>query len=310
MVVEWNSDLYYILVLGLSNAAYLFNTYVEWRQYRVYTMVKKAPKEVSSMCTAEEFEKSRVYGLDKARFGLVNNFFGQVQTNAFLILSALPWLWKWSGQWLKVNTGSVTEIRQSMLFVTANILASTLIDLPFSYYSTFFIEQKHGFNKQTLGLWLKDKVKSLVLSIVIGCPILGALIWTVRWGGDNFYLSVWLLLAGVQALMILIFPTFIQPLFNKFVPEDSADLLRVHLVDERIKKDDALVFEEAEEIGVRVGGAGAPVHDVDLGQGEAKSRGQRLDGRLQPTIRERVELVEEGLDEGGEDEDHEGLHAG
>lgn len=214
----FTTDFYYKLVLGLSNAAYFFNTYVDFRQYRVYGKELKAPKEVSSICSPEEYEKSRLYGLDKARFGLISGFFGQIQTNAFLMYGALPYLWKWSGEWLLrgLGKGYLTEINQSVVFVAANILLSTLLDLPFSCYSTFKIEQKHGFNKQTLGLWAKDKVKSLLLSLLFGCPIVAALIWTIKWGGENFYLAVWVLLAAIQFFMILIFPTFIQPLFNKF----------------------------------------------------------------------------------------------
>lgn len=226
MISYGSSDFYYYLVFGLSNLAYLFNTYVEYRQYKVYKTQKKAPKEVASLCTPEEYEKSRVYGFDKARFGLKVGFIGQVQTNAFLYFGALPWLWNWSAEWIKTRLGSshLTEIKQSMVFVAANIIVSTVLDLPFSYYSTFFIEQKHGFNKQTFGLWAKDKIKSVVLSLLFGCPIVAALIWTIKWGGDNFYLAVWVLLSAVQFLMILIFPTFIQPLFNKFEALPDGDL--------------------------------------------------------------------------------------
>lgn len=215
-MIDFTADVYFLLVLGLSNLAYLVNTYVDWRQFRVFKTQKKAPKEVASLCTAEEYEKSRVYGLDKARFGLLTSFVGQVQTNVFLIYGAFPLLWKLSGEFVATRMGAVTEMRQSLVFVAANILISTFLDLPFSYWSTFHIEQKHGFNKQTMGLWIKDKIKSLALSLILGCPIVGALLATIQWGGERFYLSVWLLLAAIQALMIVIFPTFIQPLFNKF----------------------------------------------------------------------------------------------
>jgi STE24 endopeptidase len=72
------------------------------------------------------------------------------------------------------------------------MLSSTLIQIPFSLYSTFVIEERHGFNKQTLFLFITDLIKEILLGIVIGAPVIAGLLKTIQWGGENFFYYVWL----------------------------------------------------------------------------------------------------------------------
>jgi len=95
---------------------------------------------------------------------------------------------------------------------------------PFSLYSTFVIEERHGFNKQTLGLFFTDKLKGIALGIAIGGPTLSALIYIIKWGGEHFYFWVWLFLLIFSLFMLTIYPIFIAPLFNKFTPLEEGDL--------------------------------------------------------------------------------------
>jgi STE24 endopeptidase len=90
--------------------------------------------------------------------------------------------------------------------------------LPFELYSTFRIEKKHGFNKQTIGLFFSDKIKSLLLSIVIGGPFTALLLKIIQYGGVYFYLYVWGFLFAFSVLMMTIYPVLIMPLFNKYEP--------------------------------------------------------------------------------------------
>lgn len=224
--LSFTPDVYYYLVVGLSLGAYVFTTYVDYRQYCVYRDQKKAPKSISGLCTKEEYEKSRLYGFDKARFALLTKFVDLAQSLPALMLGMTAWLWVKSGDLIVrcLGPAHLGEIGQSVVFVALSTLFAAVVGLPSSYYSTFHIEQKHGFNKQTLGLWAKDQAKTVVLSQVFMAPIIAALVWTIHWAGQNFYLAVWLLLAVVQLVMILIFPTFIQPLFNKFDPLPEGEL--------------------------------------------------------------------------------------
>lgn len=168
------------------------------------------------LLSAEDFRKTRLYALDKSSFGFVQAFFSFLFNSALIYYDALPWFWSKSGNLLLnflttywgLSNESVQvehyEISQSLVFLTALTLVNTVFSIPFSVYSTFVIEEKHGFNKQTFGLFLSDLVKSLFLSAVIGLPLIAGFLWVVRATGEQFYLYVWLFLVAVQFIMYVI----------------------------------------------------------------------------------------------------------
>lgn len=100
-----------------------------------------------------------------------------------------------------------------------------LVSLPFNLYSTFVIEQKYGFNKMTWKLWLQDLVKTVLLSVVIGAPVLAGILWFMdRYLAGLWWVYVWILLAIVRLFITSVFPVFIVPLFNKLTPLAEGDL--------------------------------------------------------------------------------------
>jgi STE24 endopeptidase len=101
---------------------------------------------------------------------------------------------------------------------------SSLIGLPFSLYRVFVIEERHGFNKQTLRLFFVDMLKGWFLMIIIGAPLLCLLLWLIQWGGQYFYIYVWIFLLMVQLVAITIYPIMIQPWFNKLTPLSEGSL--------------------------------------------------------------------------------------
>ena len=94
-----------------------------------------------------------------------------------------------------------TQVTQSIVFFAISSLFSLITSLPFNYYRTFVIEQKHGFNKSTLGLFFIDLLKSVALGAVIGVPVLSLFLHIVKWGGDNFFFYVWLFFFVFQLIM-------------------------------------------------------------------------------------------------------------
>ena len=98
------------------------------------------------------------------------------------------------------------------------MICSSLIGLPFGLYKVFVIEERHGFNKQTLGLYFLDMLKGWILIILIGTPLLCLFLWLIKWGGEYFYIYVWFFLLLVQLIAITIYPILIQPWFNKLTP--------------------------------------------------------------------------------------------
>lgn len=113
-------------------------------------------------------------------------------------------------------------------------LVSGLIDLPFSVYRTFVIERGFGFNRMTVRLFISDLLRSMLLTIVIGIPILAAVLWLMGAMGEQWWLWVWLVWLSFNLLASLVWPTFIAPLFNKFTPlADEALKSRVEQLLER-----------------------------------------------------------------------------
>ena len=116
------------------------------------------------------------------------------------------------------------EISQTLVFVFGFNIISTILSLPVSYYSTFVLEEKFGFNKQTLKLWITDMLKGQMLGIVLGTPIISAVLKIVKITGDSFFYYLWLFGVFVQIFAITIYPIAILPLFNKLSPLQPGEL--------------------------------------------------------------------------------------
>jgi len=95
-------------------------------------------------------------------------------------------------------------------------LISSILDMPFSLYQTFVVEERFGFNKTTLTTWLVDLLKTTMLVVILGLPLLAAILWLMNQAGDNWWVYAWLLWMGFSLTMIWAYPAFIAPLFNKF----------------------------------------------------------------------------------------------
>ena len=103
-------------------------------------------------------------------------------------------------------------------------IISSILDLPFSLYNTFVVEERFGFNKTTLATWIVDLLKSAVLVAVLGIPLLAAILWLMNQAGEYWWVYAWLLWMGFSLTMIWAYPAFIAPLFNKFSQLEDAAL--------------------------------------------------------------------------------------
>jgi STE24 endopeptidase len=211
-------------VLMFSWAVYGFEQYLAFRQYSNIVGIKNVPASVQDFTTQDAFDKMRLYNTDKARFGFVSGLFNQIWNTYILTHNLLPLAWDKSGELLHKFMGTEGEIAQSLVFVTLTTLVSTVIGLPWSLYSNFVIEERHGFNKQTLILFLTDQLKGLAVGAVIGVPLIAGFLKIIHWAGDSFVWYVWTFMMVVQISLVILFPILIQPLFNKFSDLPSGDL--------------------------------------------------------------------------------------
>jgi len=213
------------LIVGFSLGQYIFEGFLSLRQYKVLQQ-KKPPKALEGEVSQEVFDKSQAYGRAKAKFGFVSSLYGQLQNIGFVYYDILPKLWGLTGVWLTryFPERFSGEITHTLIFFFAFNIISTILSLPTSWYSTFVLEEKHGFNKQTPKLWFTDLLKGQALMVVLGAPLLSAFLAIVQKTGNSFFFYLWLFGMGVQVFAITIYPIAILPLFNKLSPLQEGSL--------------------------------------------------------------------------------------
>ncbi len=178
----------------------------------------QVPAAFASQITLQAHQKAADYTVVQARFGMLELAWGAVVLLAWTLLGGLSWLNQTLLQWLQPGLG------QQVALLFAFITIGSLIDLPFTLYKTFVIEQRFGFNKTTPKLWLQDLLKSLVLGAVIGAPLATLVLWIMGATGALWWLWTWCVWMGFNLLALLLYPTLIAPWFNKFQPLDNAEL--------------------------------------------------------------------------------------
>ncbi|KEP46996.1 CAAX prenyl protease [Rhizoctonia solani 123E] len=215
-------------VLAFSWGVWAFETYLTYRQFPNYSR-PHPPTALKSHFTDEVFNKSQRYGKDKARFSLVSKLYSQLLETGMITLGAFPWAWKVSGSLLaRFGYGPEYEITHSIAFGTVLFYLTTIPNLPLSIYSTFVLEEKHGFNKMTPQLFVADTLKGWVVGFAIGAPFMAAFLKIVDWAGQSFVPWLMTFMITFQLAMVVLYPTVIQPLFNKLSPLETG-LLRTRI---------------------------------------------------------------------------------
>lgn len=198
---------------------FLWELFLGYRQYKVYKTTKCIPYELKDNLKKETFEKSRLYEMDKSKLGFMSGIYSQIEATLILTLGGIPCLWRIAGNLTgKLGFGPEYEITQSVAFMMLCVVYSTVTSLPWSLYGTFVVEERHGFNKQTLGFYLKDLVKKLILTCLISLPVTSVLIWIIKAGGDYFFVYAWAFTFAVTLFLLTIYHDYIAPWFDRFIP--------------------------------------------------------------------------------------------
>ena len=176
------------------------------------------PAAFASRITLEAHQKAAEYTVVQTRFGMLELAWGAVLVLAWTLLGGLSWLNQWLLAWLQPG------LAQQVALLGAFAVIGSLVDLPFTLYKTFVIEQRFGFNKVTPKLWLQDLLKSLVLGIVLGLPLVTLIVWMMGATGSFWWLWTWGVWMSFSLLMLLLYPTLIAPWFNQFKPLENAEL--------------------------------------------------------------------------------------
>jgi STE24 endopeptidase len=176
------------------------------------------PAEFAAKIPLAAHQKAADYTVARTRFGLVTLLVNSAVLIAFTLLGGLQAL---SSALLSVaGPGMMHQIG----LIVAFAVISGVIDMPFEWYRQFVIEQRFGFNKMTTKLWLADMVKGALVGAAIGLPLVWVVLTLMERTGDLWWLYAWLVWSGFQLLMMVLFPTVIAPLFNKFTPLSDESL--------------------------------------------------------------------------------------
>lgn len=184
----------------------------------VITHRASVPTAFDNRITLSSHQKAADYTVAKTRLGILSLVFDALVLLAFTLGGGIQWLSDlWSG-WL------THPIALGMAIIASALILSAVLEAPFGLYRTFIVEARFGFNRTTPALYIADMLKGLLLSALLGLPLLAGVLWLMERMGDNWWLYVWVVWVTFNLLLLFIYPSFIAPLFNKFQPLQDENL--------------------------------------------------------------------------------------
>ncbi len=241
-MVQWNILLIVFLVIFVVNVLFRWLlTYINVRHLHLHG--HNVPDVFKGEIDEATLSKMSDYTADTSRFGSIEHFIDDIVTLVILLSGFLPLLVS------IILSYKINFILSGLIFFGVLALLSSVLDIPFSLYSTFVIEKKYGFSTMTVRMWITDFLKSLIISAVLMGILLGAMLALMRYAEHSWWFWVWIFFSLFQLLMIWLYPVLIAPLFNKFEP----------VRDEALKED---IISLMAKVGLKAKG----VFQVDAGK--------------------------------------------
>jgi len=179
---------------------------------------KQVPDAFKGTIDEPTYLKSVDYTLAKNKLGNFETLYDGLVLGVILMTGILAWFYfRWTG-----STGGSVWAKAAFLFAAGVLLS--LPGLPLSWYAQFRLEEKFGFNTTSQKLWWIDRLKGLLLSALLGYPLLVLILKLVEWSGPSWWIYAWAVVLGFQLLMLVLAPSVIMPLFNKFSPLPEGSL--------------------------------------------------------------------------------------
>ncbi len=214
-----NAQSILVLYLVLFAIQFLWETFLTLLNQRHVIAHRTSPPSFAlTIMDRETYDRSVQYTLTRSRFGLISGTASAAFLLAVILTGSLGYL---ESVVLQANVGIYT---QGVLFFFLVSLIFGIFSLPFSLYRQFVIEEKFGFNRMTLGLFVVDMLKGMLVSVVLITPLLYALFWFMDKAGSFWWIYAFLGFSVFQVIVLIIYPTLIAPLFNKFSPMEEGSL--------------------------------------------------------------------------------------
>jgi STE24 endopeptidase len=204
----------FALITGL-----LLKYWLNARQIRhVARHRNQVPTAFTQTITLQAHQKAADYTVAKARLGLFDLALGTAVLIGWTLLGGLSWLNQSLMGWLGGG------MLQQLTLLATFVVVGGLIELPLTLYRTFVLEERFGFNKMTPKLWFVDFLKSSLIGAIVGLPIAALILWLMNATGSFWWVWAWGVWMGLNLVTLLVYPTYIAPLFNKFSPLEDKDL--------------------------------------------------------------------------------------
>jgi STE24 endopeptidase len=205
-----------LLFTAFVVASLLTKLWLDSRQARHVALNQGAvPPAFSQDVTLFSHQRAARYTLDKLRFGMLSTAIGTAVLLGWTLLGGLSLLNRVVRDAVQPQWG---DLPYQLALLGAFMAIGALIDLPMDAWNTFRIEQRHGFNRMKWGMWIGDQFKQACVGVLIGTPIAALILWLMGAAGQTWWLWAWGAWVGFSLLLMVIFPIFIAPLFNKFEP--------------------------------------------------------------------------------------------
>ena len=209
-------NIYFYLIIVFFTVSFV------WTQILSYLNRKRMspvlPDELKGIYPTEKYAKQQDYQRTNSRFGLISGGFSFVITLFILLFGFLGWF----DGFLREYTESFLAL--PLIFFGILLICNEIISFPFSWYATFTIEEKFGFNKSTRKLFIFDCLKGIALNVLIGGLILSAILFIYNYTLEIFWLLAWIVVSVFSLVMTFFYSEWIVPLFNKQTPLEEGEL--------------------------------------------------------------------------------------
>lgn len=206
----------FIVIISIVAFEFVLERYLSFINTR--RMSDPIPDILKGIYDDQTYQKQQLYKRTNDRFSNLTSTFSFLLVMSMLLFSGFAWLHNWISSWI------FHPIAITLIFFGVIMLVSDFLGIPFEWYATFVIEEKFGFNKTTPKIFVLDKLKSWLLTIIIGGTLLTLFVWFYQTVGQNFWIYVWMVFTAFTIFMVMFYSNLIVPLFNKQTPLETGPL--------------------------------------------------------------------------------------
>lgn len=219
------SEFWFLIIIGLVIFNFLFSNILDYVNHKNWK--DKIPPELEDFYDKEKYKKAKLYSISKSKIGLLSSIISFLFVISLLVFNGYGFL----NQLVYSDSLNLflpfeinTSFARSGVFFLILFILNSVISIPFSYYNTFIIEEKYGFNKTSKSTFFLDIIKSTILSILIGGFLLFAALYLYDNINEGFWLWLWIGLSLLMVFINMFYADLIVPIFNKLTPLNNVEL--------------------------------------------------------------------------------------